>query len=262
MADSAMSSTEDEGLASRFIVLNLKPSAPTRRTAISARPGNVQSVNRPLPPRIEVICGPMFAGKSEELKRRVNRMRIGGYEVFVVKSVRDKRSDDDLITTHAGSILKADVILTKLADLGCVLDNLKAKPESTPISVIAIDEAQFFDDVDTEVVALADAGYIVITSGCETDFNRKPFKNYHNLFVHAEKIDKLSAVCHYCKGDANYTYCTDSTKLNSSGILVGGSEIYEAVCRVCYNKRDAIKMATNAMAKSVASADDLPPLEQ
>ena len=182
---------------------------------------------------IEMIDGPMFAGKSTELIRRVRRYRRADLNVFIITSILNTRSKSLDIETHEGERERYDAKYKFLAELEVELQTFKVMGRL--IDIIAIDEAQFFDDVAVVCNRLADQGYRIVTAGCATNFQRQNFGNYYLLALQAESVTKLTAVCHYCKGEANYSVCLKPKSYDaSSGILIGGSELYHAACRACY----------------------------
>lgn len=178
---------------------------------------------------IEVICGSMFCGKTEELIRRVKRARIAGQEVQVFKHGIDVRYDIEKVISHDG--LNVDAIPVKDSQ------QIKEFLESDTI-VVAIDEAQFFDENLPKVCnELADDGLRVIVAGLDTDFRGEPFGQMPIILAIAEKADKLSAICVECGEpatrsqrliDGRPAFYTDPV------IIVGAKEIYEARCRHCH----------------------------
>jgi thymidine kinase len=171
--------------------------------------------------RIEIICGGMFCGKTEELIRRLHRVRIAKQSVKVFKPSIDNRYHDTHVVSHSGIEIPAEV---------ATVDEILSKSEG--FSVIGIDEIQFFDSTIVDVVqALADQGKRVIGAGLDLDSNRVPFGPMPGLLCLAEDVTKLHAVCTSCGEDASYSYRTIS---GSSTVCVGGSEKYTALCRVCF----------------------------
>ncbi len=178
---------------------------------------------------IEVICGSMFSGKTEELIRRVKRAVIAKQQVQVFKPQLDTRYTRERITSHNGLDFHAAAVV-HAAD---ILDALDAKTE-----VVAIDEAQFFDWSITEVCdALADRGLRVIVAGLDLDFRGEPFGPMPVLMAQAERVDKLQAICQRCGAPASRTQRLINGKpaaYDDPVILVGAEEVYEARCRVCH----------------------------
>ncbi len=173
---------------------------------------------------VEVICGPMFSGKSEELIRRVTRSQIARIPVQVFKPQLDDRYAATEIVSH--SALKVAAIPVEDS-----LQLLKAVAEST--QVIGIDEGQFFDDGLVDIVDnLAATGKQMIVAGLDTDYLRRPFEPIPALCDRAEYVTKMLAVCHRCGGPALYTQrIVQSDDL----VVLGAQDSYEARCRMCYD---------------------------
>ncbi len=178
---------------------------------------------------IEIICGSMFSGKTEELIRRVNRAIIARQKVQVFKPSVDTRYAYQRVTSHSGAQFEALPVATA-AD---ILARLEPDTE-----VIAIDEIQFFDWSIAEVCnALADRGLRVIAAGLDMDFRGEPFGPMPVLMAQAERVDKLQAICQVCGAPASRTQRLIDGRPASYDdpvILVGASEVYEARCRVCH----------------------------
>jgi thymidine kinase len=182
------------------------------------------------PGSIEVICGVMFSGKSEELIRRVRRGVIARRKVQVFKSHLDSRyAGLYSVTSHDGTEFEASPV-----DSAAEIFRL-ARPES---EIVAIDEAQFLDrDIVKVATLLADRGVRVILAGTDTDFRGEPFGPMGELMAVAEVVDKLQAICVVCGEPA----CRNQRLLDgkparydSPTIMVGGRESYEARCRRCH----------------------------
>jgi thymidine kinase len=177
---------------------------------------------------IEVICGPMYSGKSEELIRRLRRAEIAGQRVLIVKSGIDDRYDIGHVVTHAGARMRAVSAATS-ADV---------RRYSEGYDVVGLDELHFFDDdAAAACVAMSDRGQRVIVAGLDTDFRAEPFPGMSDLLARAELVDKLQAVCHRCGGPATRTQrLVDGRPAPFSGetIQVGALDAYEARCRGCY----------------------------
>ncbi|MBS1767448.1 MAG: thymidine kinase [Acidobacteria bacterium] len=172
---------------------------------------------------LEVICGPMFSGKSEELIRRVTRALIAKQKVQVFKPAMDDRYDASAVASHSKARLEAMAVQGS-DDIRRVLD-----PEAR---VVAIDEAQFFDDGLIPLVeSLAHGGVRVILAGLDMDFAGRPFGLMPALMARAEFVQKLHAICMVCGAAASR-----SQRLIRSGgqVLVGAAEAYEARCRHCH----------------------------
>ncbi len=175
---------------------------------------------------LEVICGSMFCGKTEELIRRLRRARIAKQKVQVFKPVIDNRYDHMKVTSHSG----LDVDAVPVATSAEILEKLE--PETT---VVGVDEAQFFDDGIVDVVeSLADMGMRVIVTGLDTDFRGEPFACMPELMARAEQVDKLRAICMVCGEEATRTQRLVNGKpahFHDPIVVVGAQELYEARCR-------------------------------
>ena len=193
--------------------------------------------NKPTGGWIEVICGSMFSGKTEELIRRLRRARIARQEVQVFKPTIDTRYADREVTSHNGMQIEA----LPVEDTGQLREMIA--PETT---VIAIDEAQFFDDdVVPLCEQLADDGLRVIVAGLDMDFRGEPFGPMPALMARAEQVTKLQAICVECGGPASRTQRLidgEPAAYDDPVILVGASEVYEARCRGCHEVREAAHM--------------------
>lgn len=175
---------------------------------------------------IEVVCGSMFSGKTDELIRRLIRATIAKQKVQVFKPAIDIRYAVEKVTSHAGSnfdaipIEKATAILEKL---------------DKDTTVVGIDEAQFFDPEIVPVARqLAARGMRVIAAGLDTDFRGEPFGPMPILMSIAEHVDKLHAICMVCGGEASRTQRLVNgkpAKFDDPVVIVGASEMYEARCR-------------------------------
>jgi len=179
--------------------------------------------------RIELICGSMFSGKTEELLRRIRRAEIARQQVQVFKLKLDDRYDLAQVYSHDGlhreaeTIERAEEILEKL------------RPDTT---VVAIDEAQFLDWTVADVARmLAERGLRVIVTGLDLDFRGEPFGPMPLLLAEAELVEKLQAICVRCGAPASRTQRLIDGRPASYDdpiILVGASEVYEARCRDCH----------------------------
>src|ERR1700744_2152147 len=171
---------------------------------------------------IEVICGSMFSGKTEELIRRLKRARIANLNVEIYKPSMDTRYHEQHIVSHDENVIPSTPV-----------DNSKAiLLLAGEVDVIGVDEAQFFDDQLPEVCdQLAIRGIRVIVAGLDMDFTAKPFGPMPHLLAKAEYITKLHAICVKCGNIANYSYRTNQ---QSSRILLGERDVYEPRCRHCY----------------------------
>ena len=172
---------------------------------------------------IEVICGSMFSGKSEELIRRLRRAQIARQRVQIFKPKMDDRYSEDHIVSHSEMKIKSQLV----SQAREILDLLDGRTQ-----VIGIDEGQFFD---TELVYvcnhLADTGKRVIVAGLDQDFRGKPFDPIPQLLAIAEYITKTLAICVRCGAPANRT---QRLVESSDRFLVGAVDAYEARCRLCF----------------------------
>lgn len=174
---------------------------------------------------IEVITGPMFSGKSDELIKRIKILTYADIKTLVIKPSVDYRFSQCEIVSRSG--LKIPTFLARttqeIRDL-FTGDNYQA---------IAIDEIQFFDEeIVTFLEQIADKGIRVIVSGLDQDFRRKPFGSLPNLMAIAENVTKLQAVCSLCKRAAT---TTARKVLNQAQTLIGDQDEYEARCRACHS---------------------------
>jgi thymidine kinase len=175
---------------------------------------------------IELICGSMFSGKSEELIRRVKRAEIARQKVQVFKPSVDTRYGRDQVSSHSGAHVNA-VAVQQAKDILLMVD------EAT--DVVAIDEVQFFDWAVSDVCnTLADQGKRVILAGLDLDFRAEPFGPMPLLMAQAEEVEKLHAICMVCSAPATRTQRLINGRPASYDdpvILVGASEAYQARCR-------------------------------
>lgn len=180
---------------------------------------------------IELVCGSMFSGKTEELLRRVRRAEIARKNVLIFKPVIDNRYGVERVASHNG-IVRTDAVAVQSA--GEILKCVQPTTE-----VIAIDEVQFFDWTVAEVcTTLANHGKRVIVAGLDQDFRGEPFGPMPLLMALAERVDKLHAICVVCGASASRTQrLIDGrpARYDDPVILVGGSESYEARCRTCHD---------------------------
>jgi len=176
---------------------------------------------------IEVITGSMFSGKTDELIRRLRRATIARQKVQVFKPLIDNRFAVEKVTSHAGSEFDAVPVQSAQEILGLL------NPLTT---VIAIDEAQFFDQQVVQLAQdLADRGLRVIVAGLDTDFRCEPFGPMPVLMAKAEVVDKLHAICMVCGEPASRTQRLVNGKpahYEDPVVIVGASEMYEARCRM------------------------------
>jgi thymidine kinase len=171
---------------------------------------------------IEVICGSMFSGKTEELLRRVRRAEIAKQKTILFKPAVDIRYSKNEIVTHS-NISSPSIAVSDPAELLQYADRY---------DVFGIDEAQFFGMVLIEVVErLADQGKRVILAGLDQDYTRQPFGPMPVLLAKAEYVSKVQAICTSCGNPATYSY----RKIKSTAqVVLGGVNEYEPRCRACY----------------------------
>jgi thymidine kinase len=188
---------------------------------------------------LEVVCGPMFSGKSEELIRRVRRAEIAGLRALIVKPAVDDRYDVGHVVSHGGAKMRA-VTATSSAELRRLAAGYEA---------VGVDEVQFFDDgVVDAITELVDRGGRVVAAGLAQDFRGLPFGPMPTLLAVADYVDKLEAVCHRCGGPATLTQrLLDGKPAPFSGetVQIGALDSYEARCRACYEPgADAQRLAS------------------
>lgn len=172
---------------------------------------------------IEVICGSMFSGKTEELIRRLKRAKIADQSVEIFKPSKDTRYSSSEVVSHDARAIASRPVLTSEEILLVGADVL----------VIGIDEAQFFDDQLAAVCdELATRGHRVIAAGLDMDFRGRPFGPMPDLLAIAEYVTKLHAICHHCGNLATHTYRLTT---DAETVVLGERDIYEARCRHCFN---------------------------
>lgn len=173
---------------------------------------------------IEVICGPMFSGKSEELIRRVTRVRIARRPVQVFKPALDDRYSATDVVSHSSLSVTAEPVADSAALLSRVEDDTQ---------VVGVDEAQFFDDGLVGVAEhLASSGRQVIVAGLDLDYLGRPFEPIPTLVGRAEYVTKALAVCVRCGDPANFTQRTIAA---GDLVVLGATDSYEARCRRCWD---------------------------
>ena len=181
---------------------------------------------------IEVICGAMFSGKTEELLRRLRRAKIAGLRVEIFKPTIHVRYDESAVVSHDRNTIASTPIDNSSNLLLLASD----------VDVIGIDEAQFFDERLPDVVEqLADQGIRVIIAGLDMDFKRQPFGPMAHLCAIADSVDKIHAICVGCGSWANYSYRLVS---GDQQVMLGEAKEYQPLCRTCYLKY--LKNQTNS----------------
>lgn len=172
---------------------------------------------------IEVICGPMFSGKTEELIRRLVRAQIAKQKVAIFKPSTDNRFEEEFIVSHNQRKIKS----IQVQDTAIILEYLKKA------DVFGIDEAQFFDNSIVDICkALAGEGKRVVVAGLEKDFRANSFGSMPELLIDAEYITKVNAICINCGDPANFTQRISS---ETNQVVVGETDKYEARCRKCFS---------------------------
>jgi thymidine kinase len=184
---------------------------------------------------LEVICGPMFAGKSEELIRRIKRAEIAKQKVVVFKPSIDNRYSTTEVVSHSGIKTKA----LSVSEVG-LISGLAYDIGGELYDVVAIDEIQFFDIRILNIVEkLINRGARVIVSGLDQDFRGLGFGIMPELLARARQVDKLTAICQVCGEEADMTQRLVDGKPASYGsptVIVGADEQYEARCRNCHER--------------------------
>jgi len=178
---------------------------------------------------IEVITGSMYCGKSEELIRRLRRVKIAKQKIKVFKPALDNRYSDKEVVSHSGESIEA----VPVDHPEEILEKIEAD-----VDVVGIDEAQFFHQNLVQICEdLADRGVRVIAAGLDRDFRGEPFGPIPELMARAEYVDKLHAICIKCGEPASRTQRLidgEPAAYDDPVILVGASEVYEARCRSCH----------------------------
>ena len=171
---------------------------------------------------IEVICGSMFSGKTEELLRRINRARYAGLKIEVFKPITDSRYHETNVVSHDDRAIKSNPVQQSKHILNVASD----------VEVVAIDEAQFFDEQLMKVCQeLALKGIRVIVAGLDMDYTGKPFGPMPHVMAVAEYITKVHAICVHCGNLASHSYRKHG---QNSQVLLGSGDLYEPRCRKCF----------------------------
>lgn len=173
---------------------------------------------------IEIVCGSMFSGKTEELIRRLRRAEFANQKILLVKPKIDDRFHKENVVSHQGSSFEAI----------CVSSSVEILTLWKKERIVAIDEAQFFDEnIVTVCNKLAKKGVRVIVAGLDMDFTGEPFGPMPRLLAIAEYVTKVHAICVSCGDLAQFSH---RTVKNKEQVLVGAVEEYKPLCRMCYNK--------------------------
>lgn len=174
---------------------------------------------------VEVVCGSMFSGKTEELIRRLNRAKIAKQKVEIFKPAIDTRYDEEDVVSHDSNSIQSTPV--ESAEQILLLAN--------DVSVVGIDEAQFFDDQLVSVCnQLADRGIRVIVAGLDMDFKGVPFGPIPHLLATAEYVTKVHAICMQCGNLAQYSHRTIKSE---DLVVLGETDSYEPLCRSCFNEK-------------------------
>jgi thymidine kinase len=173
-----------------------------------------------------VICGSMFSGKTEELIRRLKRVKIANLKVEIFKPAIDVRYDEQKIVSHDTNAIQSTPVSSSQNILLLTQD----------VDVVGIDEAQFFDgEIANVCEQLAQKGIRVIVAGLDMDYLGNPFGQMPNLLAKADYITKLHAICQVCGNIANISY----RKVKTEGqVLLGEKDVYEPRCRICAKLKD------------------------
>lgn len=174
--------------------------------------------------RIELIIGPMFAGKTTELMRRLRRENFARRSCFVIKYSKDVRYSKDSMASHDKATLQVNAAVESLAEV---------RDAWQSFDVIGIDEGQFFPDLVRFATTAADAGKTVIISALDGDFRRKPFGQVCDIIPHSESVDKLTAVCMLCHTRPG-TFTRRIVQGHTEQELIGGADAYMSTCRECF----------------------------
>ena len=178
---------------------------------------------------MEVICGSMFSGKTEELIRRLNRAKIAKQNITIFKPAMDKRYHHENIVSHNENSISSIPVKTAAEILLSAQDS----------EVIGIDEAQFFEEAITEVCdQLANSGKRVIIAGLDMDYLGKPFGSMPQLMAMAEFVTKVHAICMVCGEVASHSYRFSAS---SDQVMLGEADHYQARCRRCFNLGELVK---------------------
>lgn len=173
---------------------------------------------------IEVVCGSMFSGKTEELIRRLRRAQFANQKIAIFKPALDNRYSDVEVVSHDFHKITSKPV----SDASAMLDI------PADVDVVGIDEAQFFGDNLVEVCqSLANRGVRVVAAGLDTDFLGQPFGPMPRLMAVAEDVQKVHAICVKCGNLANHSHRLSK---NRDLVVLGEKDIYEPLCRECYNK--------------------------
>ncbi|MDH3652145.1 MAG: thymidine kinase [Saprospiraceae bacterium] len=193
---------------------------------------------------IEVICGSMFSGKTEELIRRLKRAQIANQVVEIFKPMADTRYDQANVVSHDDNFLMSNPIHR----------SIKMLEVEDIVQVIGIDEAQFFDmDLPRVCEQLALRGKRVIVAGLDMDYRGAPFGPIPNLLAVAEYITKVHAICQHCGNLATHSYRLSDETVD---VVIGEKDRYEARCRVCYTMGNILDLKADRPGKADANLSE------
>lgn len=182
--------------------------------------------------RLEIVCGSMFSGKTEELMRRLRRSEYARQRVLVLKPQIDNRKSVTCIVSHDGRSRSAHALDSSIVAIQSILDFAQS------FDVIGIDEVQFFpDEIVSVILRLIEMGKLVVAAGLDLDFRGEPFGIMPYLLAVADDVLKLKAICVVCAEDAHHTQrLVNGQPARSTDpiILVGAEDFYEARCRDCF----------------------------
>jgi len=193
---------------------------------------------------IEVICGSMFSGKTEELIRRLKRARFANQQVEIFKPSVDRRYDDQKVVSHDENEIRS----VPIAHSSRLLNVVEG------VNVVGVDEAQFFDrELPEHCQQLALRGIRVIIAGLDMDFRGKPFGPMPDLLAVAEYITKVHAICPHCGNLATHSYRLGS---QSDTVVLGEKDLYEPRCRTCYQMGNILDLKRPVPAPEKVTARD------
>ncbi len=185
---------------------------------------DIESERRQRTGWVEVICGSMFSGKTEELIRRLKRARFAGQRVEIFKPLIDVRYSTDEVVSHDSNTIPSTPVESSASILLMATD----------VDVVAVDEAQFFDSGLVDVCRrLANSGIRVIVAGLDMDYLGKPFGPMPDLMATAEYVTKVHAICVRCGAPANHSH---RLAADDRLVMLGETDSYEPLCRHCFNK--------------------------
>jgi thymidine kinase len=176
---------------------------------------------------LELIIGPMFAGKSTSLIQRIRRYQTIGKKVVIINHIWNNRYDSNQLITHDQEQVHNCILLEHLT-------GFEKREEFTNSEIIVIEELQFFSDAYENIIRWCDEGKHVVAAGLDGDYKREPFGDVLRLIPHAEKITKINALCKRCGDGTVASFTKKKDKENNDSIQIGSNEYYEAVCRKHY----------------------------